>query len=284
MRAADTAMYHAKDRGRDNFQFFMPALNAAAQQRLAVANQLYIALQREEFLVHYQPQIELLTGRIFSVEALVRWQPSGREIRYPADFIRIAEEIGLVVPLGEWVLRQSCRQLRAWRRAGRADLRLAVNLSPRQLRRAGFAELVGEVLEEAGLPPSALQLEITEGVLLAQSQDLPTLQQLADMGVSLAVDDFGTRYSSLAYLRRFPIQTLKIDRSFVSGIERDANDTAIVTAILAMAESLRLRVVAEGVETEEQAAFLKARGCTGAQGYLYSRPAAAGDLGGLLGA
>jgi diguanylate cyclase (GGDEF)-like protein/PAS domain S-box-containing protein len=282
MRAADTAMYHAKERGRDNYQFYLPALNLAAQERLALANQLHGALARGEFVLHYQPQVELLTGRVFSVEALVRWQPRDQALRYPGEFIRLAEDIGLVVALGEWVLREACAQLQRWRDAGRPDLHMAVNLSPRQLRRSGFPDFVAEVLETTGLPASALQLEITEGILMAQSQDLPTLQQLADMGVSLAVDDFGTSYSSLAYLRRFPIRVLKIDRSFVGGIGQDQNDTAIVTAILAMAESLRLRVVAEGVETEEQASFLRARGCSAVQGYLYGKPLPPGDLAGLL--
>jgi diguanylate cyclase (GGDEF)-like protein/PAS domain S-box-containing protein len=272
MRAADTAMYHAKERGRDNYQFYLPALNEAAQQRLSLAGQLHLALQRDEFLLHYQPQVEMATGRVYSVEALVRWQPRGGRLRLPGEFIRVAEDIGLIVPLGERVLREACAQVRAWRAEGRADLRLAVNISPRQLRRAGFPALVASVLRETGLPAEALQLEITEGVLMAQNQDMPTLVELSELGVSLAVDDFGTRYSSLAYLRRFPIQVLKIDRSFVNGIGEDPNDTAIVTAILAMAEGLRLQVVAEGVETQGQAGFLGARGCPAAQGYLYGRP------------
>jgi diguanylate cyclase (GGDEF)-like protein len=283
MRAADAAMYHAKDRGRDNYQFFLPALNAAAQHRLAIANRLYQALPRNEFVLHYQPQLDLESGRILSAEALVRWQPPDSGLILPGEFIKVAEETGLIVPLGEWVLREACAQLKRWRRAGHPELSVAVNLSPRQLRRPGFHELAARVLREEGVIPAALQLEITEGLLMLESpENLAALEQLAAMGVRLAVDDFGTRYSSLAYLQRFPIHVLKIDRSFVSGIGEDTNDTAIVTAIIAMAESLRLDVIAEGVESAEQAAFLKSRGCRVAQGFYYSKAVSADSFTELL--
>jgi diguanylate cyclase (GGDEF)-like protein/PAS domain S-box-containing protein len=283
MRAADAAMYHAKDRGRDNYQFFLPALNAAAQHRLAIANRLYQALPRNEFVLHYQPQLDLESGRILSAEALVRWQPPDSGLILPGEFIKVAEETGLIVPLGEWVLREACAQLKRWRRAGHPELSVAVNLSPRQLRRPGFHELAARVLREEGVIPAALQLEITEGLLMLESpENLAALEQLAAMGVRLAVDDFGTRYSSLAYLQRFPIHVLKIDRSFVSGIGEDTNDTAIVTAIIAMAESLRLDVIAEGVESAEQAAFLKSRGCRVAQGFYYSKAVPADSFTELL--
>jgi diguanylate cyclase (GGDEF)-like protein len=279
MRAADTAMYYAKERGRDNYQFFMPALNEAAQHRLAVATRLRQALPNAEFVAHYQPQVDLGTGHVFSTEALLRWKQPDGSLVLPGEFIRIAEETGVIVPLGEWVLREAAGQAARWRRDGRPDLSVAVNLSPRQLRRPGFPEVVAGILEEAGLPAAALQMEITEGMLMVQSQEnLGVLEELARMGVRLAVDDFGTRYSSLAYLQRYPIQALKIDRSFVSGIGEDTSQTAIVTAIIAMAQSLRLEVIAEGVETREQAEFLKARGCEAAQGYYFGRPAPAASL------
>jgi EAL domain-containing protein (putative c-di-GMP-specific phosphodiesterase class I) len=276
-------MYHAKERGRDNYQFYLPALNEAAQQRLSLAGQLHLALQRDEFLLHYQPQVEMATGRVYSVEALVRWQPRGGRLRLPGEFIRVAEDIGLIVPLGERVLREACAQVRAWRAEGRADLRLAVNISPRQLRRAGFPALVASVLRETGLPAEALQLEITEGVLMAQNQDMPTLVELSELGVSLAVDDFGTRYSSLAYLRRFPVSSLKIDRSFVKDMSTNQSDATIVRTIIDMAHSLGFSVVAEGVETEEQAALLRLLRCEYAQGYLFARPMPAAELARLPG-
>jgi diguanylate cyclase (GGDEF)-like protein/PAS domain S-box-containing protein len=279
MRAADTAMYHAKERGRDNYQFFMPALNEAAQRRLAIASRLHQALPLHEFVLHYQPVVQLDTGHVFSAEALVRWRQPDGGLLLPGEFIKIAEETGVIAPLGEWVLREAVAQLARWQKAGRPDLRIAVNLSPRQLRRPGFPDLVARVLSEAGLTADALQMEITEGMLVLQSQEnLAMLEELARLGVRLAVDDFGTRYSSLAYLQRFPIHALKIDQSFVGGLGQDTNDAAIVTAMIAMAHSLRLAVIAEGVETAEQAAFLKAKGCEAAQGYFFGKPVPAEAL------
>ncbi|HYN27142.1 MAG TPA: EAL domain-containing protein, partial [Burkholderiales bacterium] len=267
MRTADTAMYHAKERGRDNYQFFTQQLNDAAQRRLTIANRMHRALERGEFTLHYQPQLDLKRERISSVEALIRWHQPAGDLAACSEFIKIAEDTGLIVPLGEWVLREACGQLRHWREAGYPELRVAVNLSPHQFRRPGFADLVAGILQESGLAGTALEMEITEGVLMIQSpENLKILEQLTDMGVGLAVDDFGTGYSSLSYLQRFPIQTLKIDQSFVDGIGEDANDTAIVSAIIAMADSLHLRVVAEGVETADQESFLKTHGCFMAQG------------------
>jgi len=283
VRAADAAMYYAKERGRDNSQFFMPALNEAAQRRLAVANRLHRALPEHEFVLHYQPLVHLDTGRVFSAEALVRWRQADGTLVLPGEFIKIAEETGAIVPLGEWVLREAAAQLGRWRRGGRPDMNIAVNLSPRQLRRPGFTEFVAAALTDADLPAEALQMEITEGMLMLQSpENLLLIEELARLGVRLAVDDFGTRSSSLAYLQRFPIDTLKIDQSFVGGIGQDRNDTAIVTAMIAMAHSLRLTVVAEGVETAEQAAFLRERGCEAAQGYFYGRAMPAESLAEVL--
>lgn len=275
LRAADTAMYHAKSQGRDNYQFFTRNMHRETEKRLDIANSLHQGFKRREFLLHFQPQVDLGSGRIFAAEALVRWQRPETGMVPPGDFIRIAEETGFIVRLGERVLYDACAQAASWRVSHHPGLRIAVNLSPQQLQRPGFSELVARILQETGLPPTALELEITEGMLTKESpENMATLSQLADQGIGLAIDDFGTGYSSLSYLRRFPIHTLKIDQSFVAGIARDANDTAIVTAIIAMAHSLRLKVVAEGVETAEQAQFLKAHGCLAAQGFYFSRAVA----------
>jgi diguanylate cyclase (GGDEF)-like protein/PAS domain S-box-containing protein len=283
MRAADSAMYHAKQNGRDNCQFFTPRLNEAARRRLSVANRLHQALQNGELSLAYQSQVDLENGRIFAAEALIRWESAGIEAIPPEEFIHIAEDTGLIVPIGEWVLRQACLQLRHWRAAGHPNLRIAVNLSPQQFRRPRFSSWIIDVLNEMQLPSTALEIEITENVLMAQNtENIAILEHLIGTGVWLAVDDFGTGYSSLAYLQRFPIHTIKIDRSFVQGICKDASDTTIVTAIVAMAHSLHLKVVAEGVETLEQAEFLKTLGCLAAQGYFYSEPVSAQAFGKIL--
>ena len=283
MRTADTAMYHAKARGRGNYQFFTQSLNAAAQHRLVIANQLRHALSRGELSLHYQPQVDMERGRIVSSEALLRWQHDERGFIPPVEFIPIAEETGLIQPIGEWVLREACAQLRKWRDAGHVDFSVAVNLSPRQLMQPGFADLVARVLDENGVPATALGIEITETILMHPTEEnLAPLTQLSEMGVQLSVDDFGTGYSSLSYLKRFPIHALKIDKSFIHGIGQAQDDTAITTAIIAMANSLNLKVIAEGVETAEQAAFLRAHQCVYAQGYFYSRPVPAEAFGELL--
>jgi diguanylate cyclase (GGDEF)-like protein/PAS domain S-box-containing protein len=283
MRAADTAMYHAKENGRNNYQFFTARLNEAARRRLSVANLLHEALERNEFSLCFQPQVDLATGRISAAEALLRWRRRDLGIVAPVEFIKVAEETGLIVPIGEWALRTACRQLRAWRERGYPELRMTVNLSPQQFRRAGFPDTAARILAENDVPAAALDLEITESVLMTQTEDnLAVLEQLAGMGIHMAVDDFGIGYSNLAYLQRFPIHTLKIDRSFVRGIGRDANDAALVSAIIALAQSLRLEVIGEGVESAEQAAFLKAHGCHTAQGYYFGRAVPAETFGELL--
>ncbi|HZV63502.1 MAG TPA: EAL domain-containing protein [Telluria sp.] len=271
MRTADTAMYHAKEMGRGNFQFFTAALNNAVQQRLVVGTRLRSALAHDEFVLHYQPQVDMESGLTFSAEALLRWQPRGQPPIPCGAFVAHAEESGLIVPIGEWALRCACKQLRAWHDAGHPELKMAVNLSPRQLEQSDFCALVGEVLDDAGIPAQSLELEITEGTLMRHSKfNLATLARLSDMGVRLSVDDFGTGYSSLAYLQRFPVHALKIDQSFVHDIGADPNANALITAIVAMAASLRLTVVAEGVETWQQLEFLHARGCPAAQGFYFS--------------
>jgi diguanylate cyclase (GGDEF)-like protein/PAS domain S-box-containing protein len=283
MRTADTAMYHAKGMGRGNFQYFTPALNQAAQQRFDLGARLRLALAQNEFVLHYQPQVDMESGVTFSTEALLRWQRPGSEPVSCGVFIANAEESGLIVPIGEWALRQACRQLKIWRDTGHPDLKMAVNLSPRQLEQANFCALVRQILNESGIPAAALELEITESILLQRSQfNLATLTRLSDMGIRLTVDDFGTGYSSLAYLQRFPVHALKIDQSFVHDIGKDVKDTALITAIIAMAASLHLEVIAEGVETSQQAKFLMAHGCREAQGYYYSKAMPAEALSELL--
>ena len=284
LRAADTAMYHAKKMGRGRYQFFTAALNRVAQRRLDVGNRLREAFARDEFVLHYQPQVDIGSGVTFSTEALLRWQPPGKQPISCSEFIANAEESGLIVPIGEWALRQACRQLKIWHAAGRADLKMAVNLSPRQLEQADFCALVAQILAETGIPPAALELEITESILIQRSEyNLATLTQLSAMGVQLSVDDFGTGYSSLSYLQRFPVHALKIDQSFVRDIGKDPTDTALVTAIIAMAASLQLEVIAEGVETLQQARFLMAHGCHQAQGFYYSKAVPAEAFSALIG-
>jgi len=276
-------MYHAKDKGRNTFQFYTQHLNDAAQRRLAIASRLHQAVQREELLLEYQPQVDLKNTAIVGVEALVRWQHPELGLLLPTEFIKVAEETGQIGLIGDWVLRRACRQLSRWRTPRHPDLRLAVNLSPEQFRRSELVDSVLQAVHQSGLPTVALDLEITESALMMQNaENSRALERLAGTGILFAVDDFGTGYSSLAYLQRFPIDTIKIDRSFVDGVAQDRNDAAIVAAIIAMAENLKLHVVAEGVETAEQAAFLRASGCLAAQGYYYHRPMPAEALEGLL--
>ncbi len=284
MRNADAAMYHAKEMGRNNYQFFTREMNAAAYQRLALERDLRHALEREEFVLHYQPQLDLQTGEIVAVEALIRWRHPQRGLVAPGEFIRAAEENGLINPIGEWVLRAACTQAHDWQRRGHPRLQVAVNFSPQQFRREGLANSVARVLEHTHLPAESLELEITESLIIQHADEtVDKVSTLSDLGVHLSIDDFGTGYSSLSYLKRFPIDKLKIDQSFVRDITIDADDAAIVTAIVAMAHSLGLLVVAEGVETAEQLAFLKRLGCDRAQGYYFSRPLPADDLFNLLG-
>jgi diguanylate cyclase (GGDEF)-like protein/PAS domain S-box-containing protein len=272
MRNADTAMYHAKDSGRANYQFFTQHMNVAAQQRLSLENALRRALENGEFEVHYQPLFDLRDRSITGFEALVRWSPAGREMVMPGEFIATAEDSGLIVPIGEWVLRESLKQARMWQSAGR-PLMISVNVSAHQLSRPSFVERLRRLIEETGIDAGLVELEVTEGVIIEGAGDArESLDHIAALGVGIAIDDFGTGYSGLAYLKRLPIDTVKIDQSFVRDLTVDPDDAAIVTAIVAMSRSLGVDVVAEGVETEEQLAQLKALGCHRAQGYLLARP------------
>ncbi len=273
VKNADLAMYRAKTEGRNNFQFYSRWMNAEVQERLALEGALRAALARQEFVLHYQPQADVGTGRITAVEALLRWHHPQGGLYMPSQFIPIAEESGLIVPLGRWVLRQACAQCRAWREVGLHPLRVHVNVSTAQFRRDDVISTVSKVLAETGLPPGALGLEVTESLL---ASDIPataeTLHRLRRLGVQLSLDDFGTGYSSLSYLGQFAFDRLKVDKTFVGGLITDSNDAAIVRAIIAMGHALGLRVVAEGVETAEQRCSLAAGGCDEIQGYLVSPP------------
>ncbi len=272
IKRADTAMFRAKEQG-EGYSFYEFGMELAVAKQLELERDLRRALERNELVVYYQPQADTMTGRIVAMEALVRWQHPVRGLVPPLDFIPIAEETGLIAPLGEWVLRQACMQLQAWRREGFDELSVAVNVSGRQLQEKNLVDKVSAVLEETGLPSSRIELEITESVIMKSAEAVtPVLQELKDKGIRVAIDDFGTGYSSLSYLKRFPIDTLKVDRSFVSDIGSDSDDAVITTAIIALAKSLRLTVVAEGVETSEQQAFLQAQGCDLMQGYYLSKP------------
>ncbi|OWW18946.1 EAL domain-containing protein [Noviherbaspirillum denitrificans] len=274
LKNADTAMYRAKDAGRNNFQFYAHEMNSRALDRLKTETGLRRALERGEFVVHYQPQMDVATGRVIGAEALLRWELPGQGMVFPADFIPIAEETGLIVPIGQWVLRHVCEQKRKWHDAGWfPDLRIAVNLSARQFKQQDIARAVSQVLQETGCRPEWLELEITESVVMESPEAAAeTLHKLSTMGVHLSIDDFGTGYSSLSYLKRFPLDALKIDRSFVRDVTVDADDAAIVRAVIALAHSLKLSVIAEGVETADHLDFLRAQQCDAVQGYHLGRP------------
>ena len=285
MKSADTAMYTAKNRGRNNFQFFSQEMNVVATRFFQMEQQLRHALEHAEFVLHYQPQIDTSAHRVCGLEALVRWQNPAGGLVPPAEFIGVAEETGLILELGDWVLREACRQLRAWYDAGWPQVSMAVNLSPRQFQQKDLVARVRQTLDEFGISPQSLELEITESSLMHSVEDaLAQVQALADMGVRLAIDDFGTGYSSLAYLKRFPVSRLKIDRSFVRDVCEDRDSAAIVASIIGLAKSLGMEVVAEGVETAPQLAALRGEGCLLCQGYLYSKPRPAEEVAAIFAA
>jgi predicted signal transduction protein with EAL and GGDEF domain len=270
---ADAAMYHVKKSGCNDAQLFAPEMNTFFPERLVLENDLRKAIDRRELELHYQPKVDMRTGRISGMEALVRWRHPTRGLVLPSEFIPLAEETGLIVALGQWVLRDACRQNKAWQDEGRSPLRVAVNISGAQLRQKDLDLQVAQVLHATGLDAKWLELEITESVIMHNaSQASVMLDRLNRMGLHLSMDDFGTGYTSLSYLKRFPLKTLKIDASFIRDISTDYNDAAIVQAIIALAHSLRLRVVAEGVENEAQLRFVKSLGSDEYQGYLRSKP------------
>ena len=283
VKNADTAMYQAKEKGRQGYQFFKPAMNARAVERQSIEEDLRRALKREEFCVLYQPKIDLKTGEVAGAEALIRWIHPTRGMIPPAQFISVAEECGLILPIGAWVMREVCRQARAWTVADLPPTTVAVNVSAMEFRVEEFPDTLFAILEETGLDPTRLEIELTETVLLKRADSVASiLRRVRERGVQVALDDFGTGYSSLSYLRRFPVDALKIDQSFIRQITTAGEDTAIITAIIAMARSLNLRVIAEGVETLEELTFLRAHHCDQAQGFYFSPPVRADQFERLL--
>ena len=283
LQNADTAMYHAKANGRNNYQFFKAEMNTSAMRRLVVESSLRRALKREEFVLHYQPQVDLASGAMIGAEALIRWLDPELGLIYPAQFIPVAEECGLIVPIGRWVLRETCRQVKSWIAAGLSAVPVAVNVSAMEFRDKSFLSGLALILDETGLDSRYLELELTESVIMHDAQaSASVLEALRAMGVRLAIDDFGTGYSSLSYLQRFPIDTLKIDQSFVRDIVTNADAAAIVNAVIGMGQSLRLRVIAEGVETRQQVDLLLASQCADGQGFCFNPPLAAADFERLL--
>ncbi|MCZ8523261.1 MULTISPECIES: sensor domain-containing protein [Paenibacillus] len=283
VRNADIAMYRSKELGRNACQLFTPSMKDSAKERLQMEVLLRQALEQEELVLHYQPKLDLATGRIYGAEALVRWNSREQGLVYPGAFIGIAEETGLIVPMGEWIVREACRQCRAWLDAGLGPLAVSVNLSPRQFHKADLEKVIAQVLRDTGLPPEALELELTESTVMENPGEAArTLQHLKELGICISIDDFGTGFSSLSYLTRFPIDTLKIDKSFISRLEEEQANGAIAAGIVSLAHTLNLKVVAEGVETGRQLEFLAAKGCDAVQGFYVSRALEPGALAAFL--
>ncbi|ABL00595.1 bifunctional diguanylate cyclase/phosphodiesterase [Pelobacter propionicus] len=283
LKNADTAMYHAKEEGRNTYQFFSEEMNSRVSERLSMETGLRHALARNEFLLHYQPRVNTTTGRIVGVEALIRWQQPQKGLILPDAFIPLAEETGLIIPIGEWVLRNTCTQARAWQEAGFAQMRISVNISCRQFTHDNLPDTIRGILRETGLQPSCLELEITESVIMLNPERaISLLNELKEMGISIAIDDFGTGYSSLSLLKRLPADILKIDKSFVSGIPGNKSDETLVATIINLGHNMGLGLVAEGVERQEQLHFLEERNCQEVQGYYFSKPLPAETLQPLL--
>jgi diguanylate cyclase (GGDEF)-like protein len=273
LKNADAAMYHAKSEGKNNYQYYRQSMNALALERLTMENHLRKALERREFILYYQPQLDISSGNIVGLEALIRWKQEDNKIVPPGEFIPVAEETGLIIPMSDWILHTACIQSKEWHAAGFPDIPVSVNISSQQFQQKNFVKTVNRVLEDTGTKPRNIILEITESTIMHNTDMVfTTLYELSKIGLRLSIDDFGTGYSSLSYLKRFPIYAIKIDRSFIKEINTSPDDAAISKAIISMAHSLKLKVIAEGVETKHQLGFLREQGCDGAQGFLFSRP------------
>jgi EAL domain-containing protein (putative c-di-GMP-specific phosphodiesterase class I) len=283
LRNADTAMYKAKEYGRNNFQFYSPEMNTAIAERLEMQSSLRGAVEHEQFVLLYQPKVDLVTGQIAGMEALLRVKDAEGRLSLPENFIRLAEETGLIVRIGEWVMREACAFNKSLQDRGFPPMRVAINLSARQLTRYDLVRAVEHALSAANLPAHCLELELTESMVMDDPESvIAILAQLQALGIQLSIDDFGTGYSSLSYLKRFPVTSLKIDQSFVHELDQDSNASAIVKAVISIGHSLDMKVIAEGVETERQMAFLVENGCDAMQGYLFSRPLGADEFATLL--
>jgi EAL domain-containing protein (putative c-di-GMP-specific phosphodiesterase class I) len=270
---ADAAMYRAKEIGRDNFQCYTPALNTKAHEKFVLQEELRNAVANSEFVLNYQPQVDLRSGRVFAVEALIRWQHPTLGMVPPIKFIPIAEETGLIVPIGDWVLHEACRQNKAWQDAGLPHVGVSVNVSARQFREKNLIARVLNALTDSGLESKYLELELTESLIMQDvEQAVATMTELQGLGVHLSIDDFGTGYSSLSALKNFPVARLKIDKSFISDLPTNENDKAVAGAVISLGQKLNLRVIAEGVETDDQVAFLRENNCDEMQGYHFSKP------------
>ena len=282
---ADAAMYRAKETGRDNFQFYTPELNTKVHEKFTLQSELRNAILRSEFVLRYQPQVDLRTGRVFAVEALIRWRHPTLGMIPPIKFIPIAEDTGMIVPIGDWVLHEACRQNKAWQDAGLPHVTICVNVSARQFKEKSLISRVVSALEDSGLEARFLELELTESLIMQDvEQAVATMKELQSLGVQLSIDDFGTGYSSLAALKTFPVARLKIDKSFINDLPNDENDKAVASAVISLGQKLNLRVIAEGVETDDQVAFLRANNCDEMQGYHFSKPVPAADIERMLGA
>jgi EAL domain-containing protein (putative c-di-GMP-specific phosphodiesterase class I) len=280
---ADAAMYGAKESGGDGLVFYVPEINANLRERLTLLEELRNANPSRDFVLHYQPQVDLRSGEVFAVEALIRWRHPRLGLAPPATFIPIAEESGLIVPIGDWALREACRQNKTWQDAGLPPIAVSVNVSARQFRENHIVAAVAEALAESGLEPKYLELELTESLVMRDvDRAIETMKELRALGVRLSIDDFGTGYSSLSALKRFPVERLKIDRSFIQDLPDDEDDRAVASAVISLGQKLNLRVIAEGVETEAQVAFLRENHCDELQGYHFSRPVAADAIPALL--
>ena len=282
-RNADAALHRAKEKGDGSYQFYASEMTENAALRIDLENDLYLALERQQLELHYQPQVSFTDGKIIGVEALMRWNHPVRGMVSPMEFIPIAEKSDLIVSMGEWALFEACGQVRSWQQSGVGKLRLSVNVSARQFRNQNFPDTVARVLKNTKFDPGSLELELTESALIHDYMDAARiLGRLNNLGVKIALDDFGTGYSNLSYLSRLPLHCMKVDKSFVQNFLNDANDGEIVKAIISLARAMDLHVIGEGVETEEQMAFLQELGCDEGQGFLFSRPLPAGDIHMLL--